>query len=49
MLLAGEADIGIATEALEEETELASFPYYSWHHGGHRARAGMPDTKKFAR
>lgn len=32
MLLAGEADIGIATEALEEEIELASFPYYSWHH-----------------
>lgn len=32
MLLAGEADIGIATEALEEVADLASFPYYSWHH-----------------
>ncbi|MFO1173369.1 MAG: CysB family HTH-type transcriptional regulator [Hyphomicrobiaceae bacterium] len=33
MLLAGEADIGIATEALKEAQELATFPYYSWHHG----------------
>jgi LysR family cys regulon transcriptional activator len=32
MLLDGVADIGIATEALESVTELASFPYYSWHH-----------------
>ena len=32
MLLDGMADIGIATEALESVTELASFPYYSWHH-----------------
>jgi LysR family cys regulon transcriptional activator len=32
MLLDGVADIGIATEALESITELASFPYYSWHH-----------------
>ena len=32
MLLDGQADIGIATEALEEVEELASFPYYSWHH-----------------
>jgi LysR family transcriptional regulator, cys regulon transcriptional activator len=32
MLLDGIADIGIATEALESVTELASFPYYSWHH-----------------
>jgi LysR family cys regulon transcriptional activator len=32
MLLDGVADIGIATEALESAAELASFPYYSWHH-----------------
>ncbi|MDR3352350.1 MAG: CysB family HTH-type transcriptional regulator [Zoogloeaceae bacterium] len=32
MLLAGEADIGIATEALDGEDDLATFPYYSWHH-----------------
>ncbi|WP_293761770.1 CysB family HTH-type transcriptional regulator [uncultured Aquitalea sp.] len=32
LLLEGEADIGIATEAVADETELVSFPYYSWHH-----------------
>lgn len=32
MLLDGIADVGIATEALESVAELASFPYYSWHH-----------------
>ncbi len=32
MLLDGVADIGIATEALKSVEELASFPYYSWHH-----------------
>lgn len=32
MLLDGEADIGIATEALDGVAELVSFPYYSWHH-----------------
>lgn len=32
MLLDGEADIGVATEALADVAELASFPYYSWHH-----------------
>jgi LysR family cys regulon transcriptional activator len=32
MLLDGEADIGVATEALAEVAELASFPYYGWHH-----------------
>ncbi|MES2206610.1 MAG: CysB family HTH-type transcriptional regulator [Pseudomonadota bacterium] len=31
-LLAGEADIGIATEALGNNSELISFPYYPWHH-----------------
>lgn len=32
MLLKGEADIGIATEALDGIPELTTFPYYSWHH-----------------
>lgn len=31
-LLSGEADIGIATEALDGESELVTFPYYDWHH-----------------
>ena len=32
MLLQGEADIGIATEALTTEENLASVPYYNWQH-----------------
>jgi LysR family cys regulon transcriptional activator len=32
MLQSGEADIGIATEALEASPELASFSFYQWHH-----------------
>jgi LysR family cys regulon transcriptional activator len=32
MLLNGEADIGVATEALADVTKLDSFPYYTWHH-----------------
>ena len=32
LLLDGEADIGIATEALGEVPDLARFPFYSWHH-----------------
>lgn len=32
-LAAGTADIGVATEALADVPGLASFPYYSWHHG----------------
>jgi LysR family cys regulon transcriptional activator len=32
MLLNGEADIGMATEALADVTRLDSFPYYTWHH-----------------
>ncbi len=32
MLLSGEADIGVATEALGDVTRLDSFPYYTWHH-----------------
>ncbi len=33
MLLDGEADIGVATETLGDIAQLASFPYYTWHHG----------------
>ena len=32
MLRDGEADIGIATDALENKPDLASFPYYCWRH-----------------
>lgn len=32
LLTTGEADIGVATETLGLIPELASFPYYSWHH-----------------
>jgi LysR family cys regulon transcriptional activator len=32
MLLADEADIGIATEALADEDELQCFPFYTWRH-----------------
>ncbi|MDD5175351.1 MAG: CysB family HTH-type transcriptional regulator [Sterolibacterium sp.] len=32
MLLAGEANIGIATEAIENVPDLVSFSCYSWHH-----------------
>jgi len=32
LLLEGEADIGIATEAVHEHPELAFFPFYRWHH-----------------
>ena len=33
MLRSGQADIGIASEALQDAAELAAFPYYSWYHG----------------
>jgi len=32
LLLAGEVDLGIATEALAGVSELATFPFYDWHH-----------------
>ncbi len=32
MLRAGDADLGIATEALAGAPELATFPFYTWHH-----------------
>lgn len=33
MLLSGQAEIGIATETLAITPRLATFPYYTWHHG----------------
>ena len=32
LLVSGRADVGIATESLDNVPELTSFPYYSWHH-----------------
>ncbi len=32
LLQAGDADIGIATEALDEPQSLVSFPFYDWQH-----------------
>ena len=32
LLQSGEADIGIATEALDGGNAFASFPFYDWHH-----------------
>lgn len=32
MLLAGEADVGIASEQLATNGSLAAFPWFSWHH-----------------
>lgn len=33
MLASGDADIGIATESLRDNPQLACFDYYTWHHG----------------
>jgi LysR family cys regulon transcriptional activator len=49
MLSDGTADIGIATEALEDTPEHVSFPFYSWRHGvivpkGHPLDDGTPLT-----
>jgi LysR family transcriptional regulator, cys regulon transcriptional activator len=32
LVVTGQADVGIATEALNKSPELASFAFYSWHH-----------------
>ncbi|MCE1240473.1 MAG: CysB family HTH-type transcriptional regulator [Azonexaceae bacterium] len=32
LLVSGQADVGIATEAVNKAPELTSFPFYSWHH-----------------
>lgn len=51
LLLSGEADIGMATEALADVSKLDSFPYYSWHHAvivprGHPLEKVQPLTLK---
>jgi LysR family cys regulon transcriptional activator len=46
MLRDGRADIGIATEALQDAPELATFPWYSWHHGVIVPRAHPLATEK---
>lgn len=51
LLLSGEADIGMATEALADVSKLDSFPYYSWHHAvivprGHPLEKVRPLTLK---
>ena len=55
MLRDGQADIGIATEAITAHAELAAFPYYSWRHAlivpqGHdlqsRKRLSLADIAK---
>lgn len=32
LLVSGQAGVGIATESVDKVPELASFPFYSWHH-----------------
>lgn len=55
MVLAGEADVAIATEALDEYKELVTVPCYSWHHcvvvpQGHAlAKAGRLTLEAIAR
>ena len=49
LLLDGEADIGVATEALADVPAFASFPFYRWHHSvivpsGHPLQDGRPLT-----
>ncbi len=49
MLLDGSADIGVATEALEENADVVAFPYYSWEHAvivpaGHELEKAVPLT-----
>lgn len=45
MLLDGQADIGVATEALIDTPDIVAFPYYSWHHAV-IVPAGHPLEKK---
>ena len=49
MVVAGEADLAIATEALDEYEELVTLPGYQWHHcvvvpGGHPLEGARPLT-----
>ncbi len=47
MLVAGEADIGIASEQVVNNPSLAAFPWFSWHHAllvpkGHKLEQEQP-------
>jgi LysR family cys regulon transcriptional activator len=49
MLQSGEAEIGIATEAIDAGPGIASFPFYEWHHAlvvpeGHALASAAPLT-----
>lgn len=49
MLVAGEADIGIASEQVVNNPALAAFPWFSWHHAllvpkGHELEQQQPLT-----
>ena len=49
MLLDGRADVGIATESLADNPDIAAFPYHSWHHAvvvpkGHELEKVKPLT-----
>ncbi|MDO9384183.1 MAG: CysB family HTH-type transcriptional regulator [Hyphomicrobiaceae bacterium] len=49
MLLDGRADVGIATESLADNPDIAAFPYHSWHHAvvvpkGHELEKVQPLT-----
>lgn len=49
MLRDGDADIGVATEALADVSNIVSFPYYAWHHAvvvptGHPLEQSIPLT-----
>jgi LysR family cys regulon transcriptional activator len=49
MLVDGQADIGLATQSLRDAPQLATFPFYTWHHGvvmprGHALEKTQPLT-----
>ena len=54
LLRSGEVDVGIATEALDRQPELAAFPFYRWRHAvivprGHPlTRLDRPSLKQIA-
>ncbi|WP_027854396.1 CysB family HTH-type transcriptional regulator [Marinobacterium litorale] len=54
LLRSGEVDVGIATEALDRQPELAAFPFYRWRHAvivprGHPlTRLDRPTLKQIA-
>ena len=54
LLQAGEADLAIATEALDQVADFATFPCYTWHHAllvpnGHPLAGTTPTLAELAR